>query len=174
MGCQERRQYHFTSNSPLMNQSFSSHEINSLILWCKLLLASILMTERDLQGFLQTRMGASYSPALSDADFKPWWCSLSSLWDKCWIVQNDNSAHDHAQQAFNESMPLPERAASPEKEIWDLGVEWQQSDDESQRQKRMRTMKHAALSYKGRISSKDDIFPSDKLFSISIGHNPVL
>ena len=42
-------------------------------------------------------------------------------------------------------MPLPERAASPEKEIWDLGVEWQQSDDKSRRQKRTRTMKHAAL-----------------------------
>ncbi|KAF8817175.1 CoA-transferase family III [Phlegmacium glaucopus] len=55
------------------------------------------------------------------------------------------------QQAFNESTPFPERRAPPGKEIWDLGVEWQQSkgpnrhDTEGQRPKRMRTVRHAAM-----------------------------
>ena len=61
MGCQKRRQYHFTSKSllffPLMNRSFSSHEINSLIFWGKLLQDSMSTTERDLQGFYKLGWG---------------------------------------------------------------------------------------------------------------------
>lgn len=50
------------------------------------------------------------------------------------------------QQAFIESTPFPARTAPPEKEIWNLGIEWLQSScSDNEGQKKMRTVRHAAI-----------------------------